>query len=73
VFLTAYNEVTVSALLWSTGTETIGTVIYNLRTRRLHHDRRGDVGGDGHRDGGLMGLLDLLGRRLPPGVVPWRL
>lgn len=29
VFLTAYNEVTVSALLWSTGNETIGTTIYN--------------------------------------------
>ena len=29
VFLTAYNEVTVSALLWSAGNETIGTVIFN--------------------------------------------
>jgi hypothetical protein len=29
VFLTAYNEVTVSALLWSTGNETIGTTIFN--------------------------------------------
>jgi iron(III) transport system permease protein len=29
VFLTAYNEITVSALLWSTGNETIGTTIFN--------------------------------------------
>ncbi|MEL6208488.1 MAG: ABC transporter permease subunit, partial [Pseudomonadota bacterium] len=29
VFLTAYNEVTVSALLWSSGNETIGTTIFN--------------------------------------------
>lgn len=29
VFLTAYNEVTVSALLWSNGTETVGTTIFN--------------------------------------------
>ena len=32
VFLTAVNELTVSALLWSSGTETLGVVIYNLGT-----------------------------------------
>ncbi|WP_138466173.1 iron ABC transporter permease [Poseidonocella sp. HB161398] len=72
VFLTAYNEVTVSALLWSSGNETIGTVIYNY-----------EDGGDTVLAAAmasvtvaatvaLMGLLDLLGRRAPPGVVPWR-
>src|SRR5690606_21721513 len=30
VFLTAVNELTVSALLWSAGTETLGVVIFNL-------------------------------------------
>jgi hypothetical protein len=30
VFLTAVNELTVSALLWSAGKETIGVVIFNL-------------------------------------------
>ncbi len=31
VFLTAYNELTVSALLWSGGTETLGVLIFNLQ------------------------------------------
>ena len=30
VFMTAYNELTVSALLWSSGTETLGVVVFNL-------------------------------------------
>ena len=30
MFLTAFNELTVSALLWSSGTETLGVVIFNL-------------------------------------------
>ena len=31
VFMTAYNELTVSALLWSAGTETLGVVVFNLQ------------------------------------------
>jgi iron(III) transport system permease protein len=30
VFMTAYNELTVSALLWSSGSETLGVVVFNL-------------------------------------------
>jgi iron(III) transport system permease protein len=30
VFLTAFNELTVSALLWSAGAETLGVVVFNL-------------------------------------------
>ena len=30
VFLTAFNELTVSALLWSSGNETLGVIIFNL-------------------------------------------
>ncbi|MCB1742976.1 MAG: iron ABC transporter permease, partial [Gammaproteobacteria bacterium] len=30
VFMTAFNELTVSALLWSSGTETLGVLVYNL-------------------------------------------
>jgi len=73
VFLTAYNEVTVSALLWSTGNETIGTTIFNY-----------DDGGYTTLAAAmstvtvvvtvaLMAALHVFGRRLPPGVVPWRL
>ncbi|WP_343222728.1 iron ABC transporter permease [Mameliella sediminis] len=73
MFLTAYNEVTVSALLWSTGNETIGTAIFNY-----------EDGGYTTLAAAmscvtvvatilLMVLLDRAGRRLPPGVVPWRI
>lgn len=30
VFMTAFNELTVSALLWSSGSETIGVLVFNL-------------------------------------------
>lgn len=72
VFLIACNELTVSALLWSSGTQTLGVVIYNL-----------DDSGSFDLASALsvlvvamvivlMLLLELLGRKLPKGVVPWR-
>ncbi|WP_296036433.1 iron ABC transporter permease [uncultured Agrobacterium sp.] len=72
VFLIACNELTVSALLWSAGTQTLGVVIYNL-----------DDSGSFDLASALsvlvvamvivlMLLLELLGRKLPKGVVPWR-
>ena len=73
VFLTAYNEVTVSALLWSTGTETIGTVIYNYENGGYTTLAAAMAGVTVLATVCLMVLLDLFGRRLPPGVVPWRL
>ncbi len=72
VFLIACNELTVSALLWSAGTQTLGVVIYNLD----------DSGGSDLASAMsvlvvamvviLMLLLELLAKRLPKGVVPWR-
>ncbi|MQB10782.1 iron ABC transporter permease [Agrobacterium sp. ICMP 6402] len=72
VFLIACNELTVSALLWSAGTQTLGVLIYNL-----------DDSGSFDLASGLsvlvvimviflMLLLEILGRYLPKGVVPWR-
>ncbi len=72
VFLFACNELTVSALLWSAGTQTIGVVIYNL-----------DDSGSFNLAAALsvlvvlvvtalMLLLDLCGRWLPRGTVPWQ-
>jgi len=72
VFLIACNELTVSALLWSAGTQTLGVVIYNL-----------DDSGSFDLASALsvlvvamviilMLLLELLGRKLPKGVVPWQ-
>lgn len=71
VFLTAVNELTVSALLWSAGNETLGVLIFN-------YNESGDnvlasavavvivVGVTV-----LMGAMGVLGRRLPKGVIPW--
>ncbi len=72
VFLIACNELTISALLWSAGTQTLGVVIYNL-----------DDSGSSDLASALsvlvvfmvvamMLLLELLAKHLPKGVVPWR-
>jgi iron(III) transport system permease protein len=72
VFLIACNELTVSALLWSAGTQTLGVVIYNL-----------DDGGSADLASAMsviviatvvlmMVLLEVLAKHLPKGVLPWR-
>ena len=72
IFLTAFNELTVSALLWSSGTETLGVVVFSFQQ-----------GGDSTYAAAL-GVLTvivsvtlmlstlLLASRLPRGVLPWR-
>ena len=72
VFLIALNELTVSALLWSAGHETLGVVVFSL-----------EQGGDTTLAAALsvlvvaatvalMGLASLAARRLPQGVLPWQ-
>ncbi|WP_448205949.1 ABC transporter permease [Azospirillum sp. sgz302134] len=72
VFLTAFNELTVSILLWSQGRETLGVVVYAL-----------EEGGSPTLAAALstitiavvvaaMLAVGALGRRLPPGIIPWR-
>ncbi|WP_248730185.1 MULTISPECIES: iron ABC transporter permease [Halomonadaceae] len=72
VFLLAVNELTVSALLWSAGNETLGVLIFNL-----------DESGESVLASalavlvvalvaGLMLALNLLASRLPRGVIPWK-
>lgn len=73
VFLTAYNEVTVSALLWSTGNETIGTTIFNYEDGGYTTLAAAMASLTVAATVVLMALLDRAGRRLPPGVVPWRI
>lgn len=73
VFLTAYNEVTVSALLWSTGNETIGTAIFNYEDGGYTTLAAAMSCVTVLATTGLMAVLDRVGRHLPPGVVPWRL
>ena len=72
VFLTAYNEVTVSALLWSTGNETIGTMIFSLESAGSTTVAAAMSVLTVVATGGLMLALDRSGPRLPPGVIPWR-
>lgn len=73
VFLTAYNEVTVSALLWSSGNETIGTTIYNYEDGGYTTLAAAMASVTIVATILLMVALDRLGRHAPRGVVPWRL
>lgn len=72
VFLIAANELTVSALLWSAGTQTLGVAIFNL-----------DDSGSSDLASALsvlvvvmvivlMAALEALANTLPEGVLPWR-
>lgn len=72
VFLIAANELTVSALLWSAGTQTLGVAIFNL-----------DDSGSSDLAAALsvlvvvmvvllMAALEALAKHLPEGVLPWR-
>ena len=72
VFLTAFNELTLSALLWSSGAETLGVVVFSF-----------EQGGDSTYAAALsiitimvtvgLALSTLLfHHRLPQGVLPWR-
>ncbi|NRA21309.1 MAG: iron ABC transporter permease [Oceanospirillaceae bacterium] len=71
VFLISVNELTVSALLWSAGNETLGVMMFNL-----------DESGDSVLASALsvlvvilvatlMALLSLFAAKLPKGVIPW--
>ncbi len=72
IFLTAFNELTVSALLWSSGSETLGVIFFAFQQ-----------GGDSTYAAAL-GTLTVavtttlmlstlfMAARLPPGMLPWR-
>jgi len=72
VFLMAFSELTLSALLWSSGAETLGTVMFSFQ----------QSGGVNYASAiavvtimltlVLMLSTLLLGRRIPNGVLPWR-
>ena len=70
--MTALSELTVSALLWSSGSETIGVLMFSF-----------EQGGDSNYASAisvitvtitfvLMLLANLLAAYLPSGVLPWR-
>ncbi len=72
VFLTAYNEVTVSALLWSTGSETIGTVIFNYEDGGYTTLAAAMSSITVAATILIMLALNLAAPYLPTGVIPWR-
>jgi len=72
VFLTAYNEVTVSALLWSTGSETIGTVIFNYEDGGYTTLAAAMSTLTVIATAAIMLALNAVGRYLPPGIIAWR-
>jgi len=70
--MTAFSELTVSALLWSSGSETLGVVIFSF-----------EQGGDSPYAAAvsvlvvlitflLMLVTNMFARYLPDGVLPWR-
>ncbi|ESY84590.1 iron ABC transporter permease [Mesorhizobium australicum] len=72
IFMTALSELTVSALLWSSDSETIGVVMFSF-----------EQGGDSNYAAAmsvitvavtfvLMLVTNLLAPHLPSGVLPWR-
>lgn len=71
VFLTAVNELTLSALLWSAGNETLGVMIYNLESSGLSIFASALAVLVVCLVAILMLLLNLLSPRLPQGVIPW--
>lgn len=71
VFLTAFNELTVSALLWSQGSETIGVVIFNLEDSGLPTLAAAISVASIVVMLGAMLALQAISSRLPAGVLPW--
>ncbi|MGN6231909.1 MAG: ABC transporter permease [Trinickia sp.] len=72
VFLMAVNELTVSALLWSAGNETLGVLIFNLNESGENALASAVAVVIVLLVAALMGLLGLFADRLPRGVIPWR-
>ncbi|WP_237182208.1 ABC transporter permease [Roseomonas marmotae] len=72
VMLLAVNEVTVSSLLHGPGTQTLGVLIFNLQDGGQSPQAAAVSCLSLLLVAGLMGLASLLGRRLPPGTLPWR-
>ncbi|HEY5794605.1 MAG TPA: iron ABC transporter permease [Bosea sp. (in: a-proteobacteria)] len=73
VFLVAFNELTVSALLWSSGTETLGVVLFSLKEAGLAGEAAAIAISASLVILVAMMTLDMLAKRLPQNVLPWRI
>ncbi|MCW4115692.1 iron ABC transporter permease [Aurantimonas sp. MSK8Z-1] len=72
IFMTAFNELTVSALLWSTGHETLGVVVFFLNYEGNATAAAALAVVTVAVTLALAGLVSMSARRLPAGTVPWR-
>lgn len=72
VFMTAFNELTVSALLWSSGNETLGVILFSLEEAGLGTQAAALAVATVAVAVALLALLNRMGRGLPPGTLPWR-
>ncbi|WP_420334010.1 ABC transporter permease [Roseibium sp.] len=72
VFLTAYNEVTVSALLWSTGNETIGTTIFNYEDGGYTTLAAAMSVLVVAATLAIMLTMNALSKKVPAGTIPWK-
>lgn len=71
VFLMAFNELTVSALLWSAGTETLGVALLSLDDAGLSGEAAAVAVVTAVFVAVVIGLLDRISARLPDGALPW--
>jgi iron(III) transport system permease protein len=71
VFLLSFNELTVSALLWSGGTETLGVALLSLEEQGLSSAAAAIAITATAAVGTLMLALHSLRHKLAPGVLPW--
>lgn len=72
VFLTSYNEVTVSALLWSAGNETIGTTIFNYEDGGYTTLAAAMASVTVVATVVVMLAVNALARHVPAGTIPWK-
>jgi iron(III) transport system permease protein len=72
VFMSAFNELTVSALLWSSRNETIGVILFSLEESGLSPQAASVAVVTLAVVVLMLLVLDRFGRRLPAGVLPWR-
>jgi iron(III) transport system permease protein len=72
VFMSAYNELTVSALLWSNRNETLGVILFSLEEAGLSTQASAIAVITVAVVVALLRLLDRLKHKLPANVLPWR-
>jgi iron(III) transport system permease protein len=72
VFMGAFNELTVSALLWSGGNETLGVVLFSLEEAGLAAHAAAVAVTTILAVILILSVLDRFSARLPAGVLPWR-